>query len=88
MEEEYDALIENKTSHLVPPRQGTNLIDCKWVYHIKKCVDGTIYMYKDLLVAKGFKQMFGIYYEGTFNIVVKASTIRIVYLLKSLEVGV
>jgi hypothetical protein len=36
MEEEYNALIQNKTWHLVPPVSNKNLIDCKWVYCIKK----------------------------------------------------
>jgi hypothetical protein len=30
MENEITALHKNKTSHLVPPKQGVNLIDCKW----------------------------------------------------------
>jgi hypothetical protein len=42
MQKEYDALIKNNTWHLVPPSSGKNLIDCKWVYRIKKNVDGTI----------------------------------------------
>jgi hypothetical protein len=42
MEEEYNALIQNKTWHLVPPSNNKNLIDCKWVYRIKKRSDGTI----------------------------------------------
>jgi hypothetical protein len=56
MQEEYDALIANKTWHLVPPNRSRNLIDCKWVYRIKKKADGTIDRYKARLVAKGFKQ--------------------------------
>jgi hypothetical protein len=36
MEEEYNALLENKTWHLVPPSNNKNIIDCKWVYRIKK----------------------------------------------------
>jgi histone deacetylase 1/2 len=35
MEEEYHALMENKTWHLVPPSKNQNLIDCKWVYKVK-----------------------------------------------------
>jgi hypothetical protein len=31
MDIEYDALMKNKTWHLVPPQKGRNLIDCKWV---------------------------------------------------------
>jgi hypothetical protein len=36
MQEEYDALLKNKIWHLVPRRFNKNLIDCKWVYRIKK----------------------------------------------------
>lgn len=43
---EYDALLRNKTRRLVPPEHGNNLIDCKWVYKIKRNVDGTVNMYK------------------------------------------
>jgi hypothetical protein len=36
MKEEYTAVMNNKTWHLVSPSSTKNLIDCKWVYHIKK----------------------------------------------------
>lgn len=67
MEEEIMALHENNTWHLVPPRQGINLIDCKWVYKLKRKSDGSIDRYKARLVAKGFKQRYRIDYEDTFS---------------------
>jgi hypothetical protein len=55
MQEEHSALLRNNNWHLVPPIQDKNLIDCKWVYRIKRKQDGTIDRYKARLVAKGFK---------------------------------
>jgi hypothetical protein len=78
MDEEYDALIKNNTWHLVPSCHGQNVIDCKWVYKVKRKADGTVDRYKARLVAKGFKQQYGIDYEETFSPVVKATTIHVV----------
>jgi histone deacetylase 1/2 len=76
MEEEHEALLQNQTWHMVPPSSNKIVIDCKWVYRIKKRADGTIDRYKACLVAKGFKQRYGIDYEDTFSSVVKAATIK------------
>jgi hypothetical protein len=85
MHEEYDALIANKTWHLVPPSSKKNVIDCKWVYRIKKHANGSIDRYKAWLVAKGFKQRYGIDYEDTFSPVVKIATIRLVLCCSSVK---
>nr|ABA94335.1 retrotransposon protein, putative, Ty1-copia subclass [Oryza sativa Japonica Group] len=76
MDLEYNALMNNKTWHLVPPCKGHNIIGCKWVYEIKRKSDGTLDRYKARLVAKGFKQRYGIDYVDTFSPVVKAAIIR------------
>ena len=36
MESEFLALMRNNTWHLVPPVSGQNLIDCKWVFRLKR----------------------------------------------------
>jgi hypothetical protein len=63
MDAEYDALMNNKTWHLVPPQKGRNVIDCKWVYKIKRKADGSLDRYKARLVTKDFKQRYGIDYD-------------------------
>lgn len=78
MDAEYDALIRNKTWHLVPPRKGTNIIDCKWVYKTKLKYAGSLDRYKARLVAKGFRQQYGIDYEDTFSPVVNMANIILI----------
>jgi hypothetical protein len=78
MEEEFSTLMKNGTWHLVPASQASNIIDCKWVYKVRRKADSTIDRHKDRLVAKGFKLRYGINYEDTFSPVVKAATIQLV----------
>jgi hypothetical protein len=78
MDDEYDALMKNKTWRLVPPQPGHNAIDCKWVYKIKHKVNGSVERHQYRLVAKEFKQHLGIDYDDMFSYVVKSATIRLV----------
>jgi hypothetical protein len=77
MDDEYCALIKNATLHLVPPRLGLNVVDCKWVFKIKQKLDGLVDRYKARLVARGFKQQYGVHYDGTSSAIVKPTTIRL-----------
>jgi hypothetical protein len=60
------------------PQKGSNIIDYKWAYKIKRKQDGSLDRYKARLVAKRFKQWCEIDYEDTFSPVVKTITIRII----------
>jgi hypothetical protein len=77
VQDEFDALIYNKTWHLIPPCAGLNVIDSKWVFKLKHKLDGSIDRYKARLVAEEFKQQYGIDYDATFSLVVKPTTIHL-----------
>ena len=52
MQEEIDALAENRTWDLVKLRKGKNVVGCKWVYKTKHDSNGNVH--KARLVAKGY----------------------------------
>jgi hypothetical protein len=78
MKVEYVALIKNKIWYLVPPQKGNSTIGCKWVYTIIRKSDGSLDSYKTHLVAKGFKQRYGLDYEDAFSPIIKVATIHII----------
>jgi len=77
MNEESNSLIQNNTWELVYLPPNRKLVRCKWIYKTKRAADGFITKYKDLLVAKGFSQVQGIYYEDTLAPVAKMDSIRL-----------
>jgi hypothetical protein len=56
MRDEIQALCSNHTWFLVPFYPLMNVIGSRWVYKIKRRVDGSIKHYKACLVARGFTQ--------------------------------
>ena len=52
--DEIAALRENRTWSLVSFHPSMNVVGSRWVYRIKRRVDGSIERYKARLVARGF----------------------------------
>jgi hypothetical protein len=75
---EFDALLQNQTWTLLPSHPSQNLIDCKWVFRVKRNADGSVEWHKARLVAKGFHQQSGVDYDETYNLVIKPTTVRTV----------
>ncbi|KAE8710030.1 hypothetical protein F3Y22_tig00110328pilonHSYRG01140 [Hibiscus syriacus] len=75
---EYNALMKNDTWELKPLPPTRKAVGCKWLFKVKKKPDGSVDRFKARLVAKGYSQMIERDFSETFNLVVRASTIRTV----------
>ena len=78
MQEEYRALMENRTWKLVPRPPGANIVTGKWLFRHKFRADGTLERYNARWVVRGFSQRPGVDFDETFSPVVKPTTIRTV----------
>jgi hypothetical protein len=84
MHKEIDALEKNDTGVLIAPPKGKNIISCKWVL-TKKCdANGHVTRFKARLVARGFRQVYGVDYNETCAPTLKMVPLR---LLLSITVG-
>lgn len=78
MRDEMAALMKSSTWNLVPKPNDVDVIACKWVYKLKKAVDGTIARRKARLVAHDFSQQYGLDYEEVFSLVAKMVMVRFI----------
>jgi hypothetical protein len=61
MDREIETLEQAGTWQTVTREANINLVDCKWIFHIKRNADGTINKHKARLVAQGFTQVYHIW---------------------------
>ena len=78
MDEEMQALLTCGTWDLVARPEGTGIVNCRWVFHIKYKPDGSVDKYKARLAAPGFTQSYGNDYEENFSIVARLNSIRVI----------
>jgi hypothetical protein len=72
---------KNNTWTIVERNNDMNVIGSKWVFKIKRDVNGKPVRHKARLVAKGYNQQHGVDYDETFSPVIKAQTLRILIAL-------
>lgn len=70
-----DALHMQGTWILVPKPCHKNVVGSKWVYRIKRNLDGTVSRHEARLVAQGFSQEPGLDFSETFSPVVRHTTV-------------
>jgi hypothetical protein len=75
MQVEFNALLKNQTWSFVPPMTAKNVVGCKWVFKLKRKVDGSVERHNAQLVAKGFHQHAGLDYGETYSLMVKPTPI-------------
>lgn len=80
MQDEMKSVLENSTWTLVPPpKDGSKVIQGRWVYQTKTDVHGNITRYKSRWVVKGFQQEEGSSFTDTFACVVKPMSYKILF---------
>ncbi|KAG8498357.1 hypothetical protein CXB51_006727 [Gossypium anomalum] len=66
---------------VVPLPPGRRAVGCKWIFKLKRNVDGSLARYKGRRVVKGYLQEAGMDFQEIFSPVVKPTTIRVVLAL-------
>jgi hypothetical protein len=78
MMEEYHFIMKNDVWDIVLRPKGKSIVTSKWIYKIKHIAYGSIKKHKEIFVARGFSQVEGIYYEETFTLVSRYTSIRMI----------
>lgn len=81
MKVEMKAIEDDKTWSVsdLPKRQKA--ISLKWVFKLKKDADGKVVKHEARLVAKGYAQVQGVYFEEVFAPVARIETVRVLLAL-------
>ena len=85
MRTKIHALENNQTWNVVPLPPGKKALGCKWVYKIRRKLDGTVERFKAHLVILGNHQVERIDYTKTFAPVTKMATVRVVLVVAATQ---
>ena len=81
MDVEMESIINNWTWELAQLPDGHKAIGLKWVYRVKRDLDGNVVKHKARLVAKGYVQRQGVDFEEVFAPVACIETMRLLLAL-------
>jgi len=81
MQAEMEAIEANRTwdASVLPPKHKA--IGLKWVFKVKKDLEGNVVKYKARLVAKGYAQRYGVDFDEVFAPVARIETVRVMLAL-------
>ena len=77
IKEELTQIEKLGTWEFIEAPDDANIIPCCWVLRRKCDAQGQVSHYKARLIAKGFRQQFGVDYTDTFALTVRPATLRI-----------
>jgi hypothetical protein len=77
MQKELSQFIRNEVWNIIPRPEGINIIGTKWIFKNKSDESGTVTRNKARLVAQGYTQIEGIYFDETFAPVARLESIRL-----------
>ena len=76
---------ENDTWDLVKPPKNRCALPFRWVFRLKQTAASSSPKYKARIVAKGFRQEYGVDFDEVFSPVVKMTTLRFLLGIVALE---
>lgn len=76
-DKEMSSIRDKGVWHLVPRPKDRNVIKGRWVFKVKRNVDGSVSKYKARYVAKGYSQVEGIDFFETFSPTGKPASFRV-----------
>lgn len=85
IKQELDSHETNKTWKIVDrPKEGTTLTT-KWVFKIKYDLEGRVERFKARLVARGYRQKYGLDYQETYAPVARMESVRVLLVLAAVR---
>ena len=81
--EEYQSLIHMNTWTVVPRPGNRKVLGSRWVYKRKIGTSRKVLKYKARFVVKGFSQIYGLDFDETYALVVKALSYRLLFALQA-----